>query len=454
MVAYLRRTRPDLEVVPGDAAHLAALLAERGVSRADAVICGLPWALFDDATQRAILEQISQVIGTTGAFTTFAYLHGMTLAAARRFRATLRATFDEVVVSAHGVAQRAARVRLRLPPAGRVRADPAGGIRSPPGDRLSAAPAAAGPRRCCGWPRPRCRCSPRSRSTCWSTPPWWAGSAPSRWPGWPWRRCCSRRSPASSRSCPTAPRPAPRGCTAPVAGPTRWPRACRPPGWRSPPGCWCSWSGSWWPARSRGRWARSRTIAAGAEAWLRVALFGAPLVLVTLAGNGWMRGVQDTVRPLWFVLAGNGLSALLCAPLVHGLGGWAGLGLVGSARGQRASASWSVRGAVPRRADPRAGPAAGVAAPAARGAAGPARAGPRPARAQPGLPGLLPVRGRGGHPVRRADRGRAPDRAAAVGVPGAGARRRGHRGPVAGRGGAGRPGRRPRRRGPARWPGR
>ena len=72
-------------------------------------------------------------------------------------------------------------------------------------------------------------------------------------------------------------------------------------------------------------------IAAGAEAWLRWGLFGAPLVLVTLAGNGWMRGVQDTVRPLWFVLSGNGLSALACAPLVHGIGGWAGLGLVGSA---------------------------------------------------------------------------------------------------------------------------
>jgi phosphatidylethanolamine/phosphatidyl-N-methylethanolamine N-methyltransferase len=100
MVDYLRRRRPDLEVVPGDAAELAALLAARGVDRADAVIGGLPWALFDQVLQEAILGQVSQVIGTTGAFTTFAYLHGMTLAAARRFRATLRARFDEVVVSA------------------------------------------------------------------------------------------------------------------------------------------------------------------------------------------------------------------------------------------------------------------------------------------------------------------------------------------------------------------
>lgn len=72
-------------------------------------------------------------------------------------------------------------------------------------------------------------------------------------------------------------------------------------------------------------------IAVGAESWLRVALCGAPLVLITLAGNGWMRGVQDTARPLRYVLVGNGLSALACVPLVHGVGGWAGYGLVGSA---------------------------------------------------------------------------------------------------------------------------
>jgi putative MATE family efflux protein len=72
-------------------------------------------------------------------------------------------------------------------------------------------------------------------------------------------------------------------------------------------------------------------IADAATAWLRVALCGAPMVLVTLAGNGWMRGVQDTVRPLRIVLAGNALSALACPVLVHGVGEWSGMGLVGSA---------------------------------------------------------------------------------------------------------------------------
>lgn len=100
MVEFLRRTRPDLEVVPGNAADLAALLAERGIGTVDAVVCGLPWALFDDATQTALLGEISRSIGDRGAFTTFAYLHGMSLAAARRFRRTLRSTFDEVLVTA------------------------------------------------------------------------------------------------------------------------------------------------------------------------------------------------------------------------------------------------------------------------------------------------------------------------------------------------------------------
>jgi phospholipid N-methyltransferase len=100
MVEFLRRIHPDLEVVHGNAADLGELLAERGIASVDAIICGLPWALFDDATQTSLLSEISRAIGDTGAFTTFAYLHGMTLTAARRFRRTLRSTFEEVLVTA------------------------------------------------------------------------------------------------------------------------------------------------------------------------------------------------------------------------------------------------------------------------------------------------------------------------------------------------------------------
>ncbi|GGS39079.1 MATE family efflux transporter [Actinokineospora fastidiosa] len=68
-------------------------------------------------------------------------------------------------------------------------------------------------------------------------------------------------------------------------------------------------------------------LADAAASWVRIAICGAPLIMVTLAGNGWMRGVQDTRSPLRYVLAGNGVSAALCPILVHG----AGWGLNGSA---------------------------------------------------------------------------------------------------------------------------
>lgn len=72
-------------------------------------------------------------------------------------------------------------------------------------------------------------------------------------------------------------------------------------------------------------------IATAALPWLRIAILGAPAILVSLAGNGWLRGVQDTVRPLRYVVAGFGLSALLCPLLVYGWLGLPRLELAGSA---------------------------------------------------------------------------------------------------------------------------
>lgn len=72
-------------------------------------------------------------------------------------------------------------------------------------------------------------------------------------------------------------------------------------------------------------------IAGAALPWLRIAIFAAPAILVSLAGNGWLRGVQDIVRPLRYVVAGFAVSAVLCPLLVYG---WLGLprwGLAGSA---------------------------------------------------------------------------------------------------------------------------
>lgn len=66
-------------------------------------------------------------------------------------------------------------------------------------------------------------------------------------------------------------------------------------------------------------------VAAAATTWLRVAALGVPLSLLTMAGNGWLRGVRNTRAPLYFTLAGVVPGAILIPVLV------AQLGLVGSA---------------------------------------------------------------------------------------------------------------------------
>lgn len=72
-------------------------------------------------------------------------------------------------------------------------------------------------------------------------------------------------------------------------------------------------------------------IADTALPWVRIASLAVPAILIAAAGNGWMRGVQDTVRPLRYVVVGFALSAVLCPVLVYGWLGAPELGLPGSA---------------------------------------------------------------------------------------------------------------------------
>ena len=67
--------------------------------------------------------------------------------------------------------------------------------------------------------------------------------------------------------------------------------------------------------------------AVGAQAWFRIAILGMPGVLLVLAGNGWMRGVQLTRPPIRVVLIANAISAAASPILVYPLH----LGLDGSA---------------------------------------------------------------------------------------------------------------------------
>ncbi len=77
--------------------------------------------------------------------------------------------------------------------------------------------------------------------------------------------------------------------------------------------------------------AGERDVAVAAGRWLGIAILAAPAILISMAGNGWMRGVQDTARPLRYVLIGFGISAVLCPLLVYGWLGMPRWELAGSA---------------------------------------------------------------------------------------------------------------------------
>ncbi|MBK1783076.1 class I SAM-dependent methyltransferase [Prauserella cavernicola] len=99
MAEHLRASHPFMSVVCGDAAQLDSLLAEAGEPRVHAVVSGLPWSLFDEELQRAVLSQVCGALTPDGGFSTFAYRHAARLSGARRFRALLDEFFDEVIVT-------------------------------------------------------------------------------------------------------------------------------------------------------------------------------------------------------------------------------------------------------------------------------------------------------------------------------------------------------------------
>jgi putative MATE family efflux protein len=73
----------------------------------------------------------------------------------------------------------------------------------------------------------------------------------------------------------------------------------------------------------------SGTVRPDALTYLRISLFGAPAMLVMLAGNGYLRGVQDTRSTLVIAVAANAANLALDLLLIYGLD----LGIAGSAWG-------------------------------------------------------------------------------------------------------------------------
>jgi phosphatidylethanolamine/phosphatidyl-N-methylethanolamine N-methyltransferase len=95
LVTHLRRTQPGLEVLPGDAADLGALLGAADVGPADVVVSSLPWTLVPVARRRAMLAGIARSMAPTGTFLTISTLTALP-DRVRALRADLAGAFGRV----------------------------------------------------------------------------------------------------------------------------------------------------------------------------------------------------------------------------------------------------------------------------------------------------------------------------------------------------------------------
>ncbi len=81
-------------------------------------------------------------------------------------------------------------------------------------------------------------------------------------------------------------------------------------------------------------------VAENARTYLAISMWGLPAMLVVFAATGLLRGMQNTVTPLWIAGLGFGANALLNALFIYGFG-W---GIAGSAIGT-VVAQWGMVGA-------------------------------------------------------------------------------------------------------------
>ncbi len=96
MIDKFKKHYPDVKLYPNCASKLPEMIRKEGVDHLDTIVSGLPWASFPGSLQDSILDAIVETLKPGGTFTTYAYLQGLILPAAKRFRKKLEAHFSVV----------------------------------------------------------------------------------------------------------------------------------------------------------------------------------------------------------------------------------------------------------------------------------------------------------------------------------------------------------------------
>lgn len=95
-VNAVRERCPGVDVVHGSAADARAILDGMGLDGCDCIVSGLPFALFEDALQNAILDAAQDVLTPGGVFVTFTYFLAHRLPRGKKLRRKLEQRFGNV----------------------------------------------------------------------------------------------------------------------------------------------------------------------------------------------------------------------------------------------------------------------------------------------------------------------------------------------------------------------
>ena len=96
MADGVQKRFPSLDLVRDGAENMRQHLDERGIKKVDAIVSGLPFAMFPEKLQGRILDAAHESLAEEGVFLTFLYWHSMTLPTTARFFARLKKHFPRV----------------------------------------------------------------------------------------------------------------------------------------------------------------------------------------------------------------------------------------------------------------------------------------------------------------------------------------------------------------------
>ncbi|MFO0960400.1 MAG: ornithine lipid N-methyltransferase [Isosphaeraceae bacterium] len=88
------QAQPNMEIIEGDVRDLAAMLADRGIARADYVISGLPVPSFPKDLQRDLFRAVRAVLSSEGTYNQITEIPWVYMGLYRKFFDEVRFSFE------------------------------------------------------------------------------------------------------------------------------------------------------------------------------------------------------------------------------------------------------------------------------------------------------------------------------------------------------------------------